>query len=80
MISCAVTVNPDPATPFVDDLFSSIGDFFEELFGGGGNTVNISLERALSGWARRHSRERWLTHTNCSSPRNEEQIPDPCFR
>ncbi len=41
--------NPVPTTAFVDDFFSSIGEFFEELFGGGGNTVNISLERALQG-------------------------------
>ncbi len=40
---------PDPAPVFVDDLFSSIGEFFEELFGGGSNLVHISLERALRG-------------------------------
>lgn len=34
---------------FVDDMFSSIGEFFEELFGGRSNVVNISLERALRG-------------------------------
>ena len=43
-----ITVNPDPSPRFVDDLFSSIGEFFEELFGGG-NTVTISFERALRG-------------------------------
>ncbi len=43
------TINPPSSSDFVDDFFSSIGDFFEELFGGGGNNVNISLERALRG-------------------------------
>ncbi|MCY4232641.1 MAG: DnaJ domain-containing protein [Bacteroidetes bacterium] len=43
------TRNTDPSPIFVDDLFTSIGDFFEELFGGGSNLVNISLERALRG-------------------------------
>lgn len=39
----------DPPSAFVDDFFFSIGEFFEELFGGGGNVVHISLERALQG-------------------------------
>ena len=39
----------DPPSAFVDDFFSSIGEFFEEFFGGGGNIVHISLERALQG-------------------------------
>jgi len=43
------TTPPDPSPVFVDDLFSSIGDFFEELFGGRSNVVNISLECALRG-------------------------------
>lgn len=42
-----IAANPQPA--LMDDLFSSIGEFFEELFGGGGNIVKISLERALRG-------------------------------
>ena len=33
----------------MDDLFSSIGEFFEEIFGSGGNVVHISFERALQG-------------------------------
>ncbi len=43
------TMRPDPSPVFVDDLFTSIGEFFEELFGGRSNVVNISLERALRG-------------------------------
>ncbi|MCY4159974.1 MAG: DnaJ domain-containing protein [Bacteroidetes bacterium] len=44
-----VDLNPDPPPAFMDDLFSSIGGFFEELFGGRENVVNITLERALQG-------------------------------
>jgi len=44
-----VSTNPPPQPAFIDDLFSSIGDFFEELFGGRENVVNITLERALRG-------------------------------
>jgi len=43
------SLQPDPSPVFVDDFFSSIGEFFEELFGGRSNVVNISLERALRG-------------------------------
>lgn len=44
-----ITTKPAPSPVFVDDFFSSIGEFFEELFGGGSNVVHISLERALRG-------------------------------
>ena len=43
-----IATSPDPSPAFIDDLFSSIGEFFEELFGRG-NTVTISFERALRG-------------------------------
>ncbi|MCY3999946.1 MAG: DnaJ domain-containing protein [Bacteroidetes bacterium] len=43
------SIQPDPSPVFVDDFFSSIGEFFEELFGGRSNVVNISLERAIRG-------------------------------
>lgn len=41
--------NPEPIPAVMDDLFSSIGEFFEEIFGSGGNVVHISFERALQG-------------------------------
>ena len=41
--------NPEPVPAFMDDFFSSIGEFFEEIFGSGGNVVHLSLERALRG-------------------------------
>ena len=41
--------NREPIPAVMDDLFSSIGEFFEEIFGSGGNVVHISFERALQG-------------------------------
>ena len=72
--------NREPIPAVMDDLFSSIGEFFEEIFGSGGNVVHISFERALQGGpVMVRGKDGSLTRI-VLPPGIKKQVSNPCFR